>query len=150
MKKNTIGLAIVKMLPDAKRDGKIRLFKSCEPDKFGDGEQCRDFIYVKDVAKMTCEFLKQTDASGIFNIGRGVPSTWKQLAQGVIAGMGADDVHIEFIDMPEALLGKYQNYTCADTSKFVQCLGEEAAKTMPLKEAVVEYVSGYLQEEKRW
>ncbi len=70
---------VYKMLPKVANEGVVHLFKSTEPDRFGDGDQCRDFIYVKDVAKMTCGFLFN-NISGIFNIGRGEPTTWNQLA----------------------------------------------------------------------
>ncbi len=55
--------AIFHMTPVAKKTGSVKLFQSSEPEKYADGEQKRDFIYVKDVAKMTCAFLSN-DATG--------------------------------------------------------------------------------------
>ena len=67
MHKKRMASAITHILPTAQNEGVVRLFKSSEPDRFKDGEQKRDFIYVKDAARMTCAFL-ENDAAGIFNI----------------------------------------------------------------------------------
>ena len=138
--KGRMASAILKMVPDVQREGKIHLFKSSEPEKFGDGDQVRDFIYVKDAAEMTVQFL-DNDLGGIFNIGTGKEQTWNQLARGVIKGVDCDG-KIEYISMPADLIGKYQNYTCAGMEK------SHAKKLyMPkytLEDAVVDYVRGYV------
>src|ERR1700722_4647378 len=113
--KGRMASTILKMVPDALKTGTIKLFKSSEPDKYGDGEQVRDFLYVKDAAKMTVQFLENT-SNGIFNIGTGVHQTWNQLAHAVIAALHTQ-VSIEYIDMPHDLIGKYQNYTCVEINK---------------------------------
>lgn len=138
--KGSMASAILKMVPDVLKTGKIKLFKSSDPKSFADGEQVRDFIYVKDVARMTAHFLTN-DVTGIFNLGSGLANTWKALAEGVFKGLGKK-ADIEFIDMPEVLIGKYQNYTKADMTKW------ESAKlpkpTYSLEEAVIDYVQNYL------
>lgn len=144
--KGRMSSAILKMVPDGLKNGKIRLFKSSEPDKFKDGEQVRDFIYVKDAAKMTVQFL-ENDLCGIFNIGTGTPQTWKQVAQAVIGALD-HPVTIEYVDMPVDLIGKYQNYTCAE-------MGKSAAKHLlmseySLEEAVKDYVRDYILPHKYW
>jgi len=70
--------AVFHTLPIAQKEGVVKLFKSDLP-KYADGAQQRDFIYSKDAARMTCAFL-ENDATGLFNIGRGEPTTWNQLA----------------------------------------------------------------------
>ncbi len=136
--------AIVKMVPDAMTHAKIKLFKSSEPEKYGDGGQIRDFIYVKDAAQMTIQFL-ENDLGGLFNIGSGKEETWKALAQAVIAAVGKP-VEIEYIDMPPDLIGKYQNYTCADMAR-----SESLLKTRySLQAAVKDYVQNYLLPGKYW
>lgn len=135
------------MLPIAQKEGVIRLFKSSEPKKFQDGDQCRDFIYVKDVAKMTCSFL-ECDAHGIFNIGRGTPGTWNQLAKAIFKAIDKPE-RIEYIPMPEDLIGKYQNYTAADMTKTRKAL-KNLADTTPLEDSVHEYVKDYLLLDKVW
>lgn len=100
---------IFKMLPKIQEEGVVRLFRSSDP-KFQDGEQCRDFIYVKDAVKMTCDFLDNS-ICGIFNIGRGEPTTWNRLAKALFSALNRP-AHIEYAEMPENLKKQYQNYTC--------------------------------------
>jgi ADP-L-glycero-D-manno-heptose 6-epimerase len=145
--KGRMSSAIVKMLPDALHKGAIQLFKSDVPSQFGDGEQRRDFIYVKDVARMTCEFL-ENDATGIFNIGTGSGQSWNELATAVFLSVGKK-ANISYIDMPQDLIGKYQNFTQADMKKSEKVLGK-ASQTVPLNESVKDYVQNYLQKQKYW
>lgn len=133
-------------LPTVKRDGVIRLFKSNDK-QYGDGEQKRDFIYVKDAARMTCAFL-DNKATGLFNIGSGRAETWNELAKAVFKA-AHQSPNIQYIDMPADLLGKYQNYTCADMSKTEKVLGSET-RCRPLEETVVEYVRDYLTPGATW
>jgi ADP-L-glycero-D-manno-heptose 6-epimerase len=131
-------------------DGKVRLFASDNPD-FGDGEQCRDFFYVKDAVAMTCQ-LFNSDAGGIFNVGMGVPSTWNQLAKALFHALNRD-VNIEYIEMPDDLKGKYQYYTCADMAKYNAYLsdnGVEALDLHTLDSGVDDYVKNHLLTATRW
>lgn len=139
--KGRMASVIPHMLPLAKREGVIRLFKSSEPDKFKDGEQCRDFIYVKDAAQMTCAFLENS-ANGIFNIGRGEIGTWNQISKAIFAALGLPG-KIEYIPMPADLKGKYQNYTCANMQKTAKAL-KELSKTTSLEDAIHEYIQKFL------
>lgn len=126
------------------KDGKVRLFKS-NTAKFGDGDQQRDFIYVKDVAKITCDFLFN-DITGIYNVGLGVPRSWNELARAIFAAMKKPPV-IEYIPMPEDLVKNYQNYTCAEMVKL------ESKMKLPktsLEDGVKDYVQNYLCKEARW
>ncbi len=145
--KGRMASAITHILPTAKREGFIKLFKSSDPKQFGDGEQKRDFIYVKDVARMTCAFL-DNEATGIFNIGSGRAETWNELATAVFKALKLP-VNIQYIDMPTDLLGKYQNYTCADMSKTAAVLGKEI-ECRPLEGSVIEYVRDYLTKGVTW
>ncbi len=145
--KGRMASAVQKMFPPALKGETIALFQSSDPQRFGDGEQERDFLYVKDCARMTCAFLENT-ASGIFNIGSGTPSTWNQLAHSLFSAVDSP-THIEYVPMPTELLGKYQNYTCADMKKTRSLLGN-LAQAMPLKEAVADYVQTHLIPQKRW
>lgn len=144
--KGRMASAIVHMLPVAQKEGKVKLFKSNDP-AFANGGQCRDFIYVKDAAKMTCAFLNN-DAGGIYNIGTGIASTWNSMAKGLFKAI-VKPLNIEYIDMPADLQGKYQNYTCADMAKTRRVLGKDA-DCMPFEDAVVDYIQNYLLLEKRW
>lgn len=120
--------------------GKVKLFKSTE-DKYGDGGQMRDFIYVKDAVDMTVSFIENTKANGIFNVGTGKARTWNDLVTAVFNAVGKP-VNIEYIDMPGHLKGKYQNFTEAKIDKL-----KEAGYTKEitsLEEGVEDYVKNYL------
>jgi ADP-L-glycero-D-manno-heptose 6-epimerase len=121
--------------------GRVQLFKSHKPE-YKDGEQMRDFLYVKDAVEMTIHFAERaTAAGGLYNLGSGEANTWLTLARAIFAALGREP-SIEFIDMPEVLRGKYQYYTRADISKLRET-GYDRAMT-PLAEAVRDYVQGYL------
>lgn len=133
----------------ALKEGSVRLFQSSSPEHFADGDQKRDFIYVKDAARMTCAFLDpHCSDRGIFNIGTGVPGTWNTIAKSVFRALDREE-NIEYIPMPPDLVGKYQNYTCADMTKHKNSLLLSAECT-DLADAVVDYCSNYLIEENRW
>ena len=119
--------------------GKVRLFKSYLPE-YADGEQKRDFIYVKDAVEMVMFLLRQK-CHGIYNIGSGRAETWNSLAAAVFKAMGKP-LNIEYIDMPEYLRGKYQYYTCADISK-IRAAGYASVVT-PLEETVEDYICNYI------
>lgn len=145
--KGRMASAITHILPTARKEGTIRLFKSSSPKDFPDGEQKRDFIYVKDVARMTCAFL-ENDATGLFNIGSAYAGSWNQVAKAVFKAINAP-VNIQYIDMPADLIGKYQNYTCADMRKTSGVLGDKVV-CMPLEDAIVDYIRNYLTPGKLW
>ena len=92
--------------------GKVQLFKSYHPD-YADGGQKRDFLYVKDCVDMTLHLARQPMAGGLFNVGSGQAHTWVELVTPIFQAMQLP-VEIEFIEMPEALRGKYQYFTKAE------------------------------------
>jgi ADP-L-glycero-D-manno-heptose 6-epimerase len=120
--------------------GKIRLFKSHKPE-FKDGEQMRDFVYVKDAVDMTLHLAGSEKAGGLYNVGSGVARTWVDLGRAIFSALRSEP-EIEFIDMPESIRGQYQYYTCADISK-LRRTGYRRKQT-PLEEAVHDYVTNYL------
>lgn len=135
---------VCKAFEQIKATGKIKLFKSYKKE-YADGEQKRDFIYVKDAVKMTAFFLDH-NAYGIFNISSGKAETWNSLAEAIFDAMKIPKC-IEYIEMPEQIKEKYQYYTCASTEKLrnVGC----AVEARPLQDAVKDYVINYLQTGKR-
>lgn len=117
---------------------KVKLFKSYRPE-YADGEQKRDFIYVKDAVEMVM-FLLKNNCHGIYNIGSGRAETWNSLAGAVFKAMNKP-VNIEYIDMPDFLRGKYQYYTCADISKLRNA--GYTAEVTPLEDTVADYICNY-------
>jgi ADP-L-glycero-D-manno-heptose 6-epimerase len=121
--------------------GQVSLFKSHHPD-YKDGEQMRDFLYVKDAVEMTLHFAEKAPAAGgLYNLGSGEANTWLTLTRAIFSALGREP-KIEFIDMPEVLRGKYQYFTQANIAK-LRSTGYDRAMT-PLTEAVRDYVQGYL------
>ncbi len=126
--------------------GKVRLFKSYNPE-YRDGEQRRDFLYVKDAVEMTLHFAENArEAAGLYNIGSGRAETWLTLARAVFSALDRPP-QIEFIDMPAELREKYQYFTQADVTK-LRSTGYSRPIT-PLDEAVGDYVRNYLVPGKR-
>ena len=121
--------------------GKIRLFKSYKPE-YADGEQKRDFIYVKDAVDMTLFFYDNPQTNGLYNIGSGKARTWNDLVKAVFAAMGKEP-NIEYIEMPESIRNQYQYFTEADITK-LQKAGYKKEIT-PLEDAIKDYVQSYLQ-----
>jgi len=136
---------VLKAYEQISATGKMKLFKSHRPE-YGDGEQLRDFIYVKDAAAMTLHFLQATEASGIFNVGGGTTVSWNRLAGAVFRAM-EKTVTIEYIDMPESIRDTYQYLTCAATSK-IRAAGY-TAPVISVEDAVSDYIRNYLVPGKR-
>lgn len=132
-----------KAFHQVKSSGEISLFCSARPD-FADGEQKRDFVYVKDAVAVVLHFLDRPEFSGLVNCGTGIARTWLDLAAAVFAAMGRPE-KIKWIDMPEALAAKYQYFTQADARK-LRALGFAAPFTT-LEEGVAQYVEWLKREE---
>lgn len=131
---------VLKAFEQINATGKMRLFKSYRKG-YADGEQKRDFLYIKDAVNMTLFFLDNPNICGIFNIGSGVARTWNKLANAIFKALGKEP-DIEYIDIPEGLEGRYQYFTEADISK-LRLAGYNKDIT-PLEEAVCDYVQNYL------
>lgn len=141
--KDDMRSVVSKSYGQIREGGAVRLFRSYRPE-YADGEQKRDFIYVKDAVDVTLHFaLQEPDApGGLLNCGTGQARTWLDLTRAVFAAMGQPE-RIEFIDMPESLRDRYQYFTEADTAKLRR--GGYRARFTPLEDAVREYVQGYLK-----
>ncbi|MEJ2717891.1 MAG: ADP-glyceromanno-heptose 6-epimerase [Deltaproteobacteria bacterium] len=130
-----------------KKTGRVRLFKSYRPE-YHDGEQRRDFIYVKDAVETTLHFLERPEANGIFNVGTGNPRTFNELAEALFSAVGTEP-RVEYIDMPEGLEKRYQYYTCADLKKLRASASGFARDFLSLEDAVQDYVQNYLSRDPR-
>lgn len=125
--------------------GEVTLFRSHRPG-FEDGEQRRDFLYVKDAVQMTLHLADRPGANGLFNLGAGVARTWLDLARAIFAALGTEPA-IRFIDMPEGLRDKYQYHTCAELARLREA-GYPHDITS-LEDAVRDYVTNYLAHDRR-
>lgn len=121
-------------------EGRISLFKSYKSE-YSDGEQRRDFIYVKDAVDVVMHFFENQHVNGIYNVGTGKARAWNDLAKALFAAVGKES-HIEYIEMPENIRPRYQYFTQADIKKL-----RESGYQKPfteLEEAVKDY-AGYLK-----
>jgi ADP-L-glycero-D-manno-heptose 6-epimerase len=131
---------VVKAFEQINTTGKVRLFKSYKPE-FKDGQQMRDFLYIKDAVDMTLFFYDNPKINGLFNIGAGKARTWNDLAKAVFIAMDKKP-NIEYIDMPESIRNQYQYFTQADITKLHKA-GYKKQIT-PLEDAIKDYVQNYL------
>lgn len=121
----------------------MKLFRSHNPD-FKDGEQMRDFVYVKDVVDVCYWLMHHRRDSGIYNLGSGTARTFLDLTRAVFNAMGKEE-NISFIDTPVDIRDKYQYYTQANMDK-LRSIGY-SKRFHELEEGVEEYVRGYLMGE---
>lgn len=127
--------------------GSFSLFKSYHPD-YKDGEQKRDFVYVKDCCNVMSWFLQHPFTNGIFNVGSGKASSWNELIQAVFAAV-SKPANIRYIEMPEALKGQYQYFSEAPMKKLASAGYTQPFS--PLKRGVADYVKQHLlKSDKHW
>lgn len=146
--KGKMASMIFQMFNQWKSEGKVKLFEGV--DGYGNGEQVRDFIYVKDVVKVNFFFWDHPELKGIYNCGTGHAHTFNTLAKGVLKYFGSGE--LEYVPFPEVLRGKYQSFTEADSSKLLAA-GYDGGFT-DIEEAIAEYCAlldkneGYLINER--
>ncbi|NQT33051.1 MAG: ADP-glyceromanno-heptose 6-epimerase [Candidatus Omnitrophica bacterium] len=131
---------ICKKFPQVKNEGRITLFKSYRND-YADGEQKRDFIYVKDAVEVMYYLFLEPEKTGIFNLGTGKARSWNDIANAMFAAAGKKPV-IEYIEMPETLRDRYQYFTQADMTKLRKT--GYVDEFTSLEDAVKDYI-GYLE-----
>ncbi|HVZ56639.1 MAG TPA: ADP-glyceromanno-heptose 6-epimerase [Chitinophagaceae bacterium] len=124
--------------------GKVRLFRSHRPD-FQDGEQLRDFIYVKDVVDICFWLMQHQPASGLYNVGTGKARSFNDLVRALFASLHQEPV-IEYIDTPLDIRDKYQYFTQADMNK-LRAAGYHQ-DFYSLEEGVRTYVQHFLVDRK--
>jgi ADP-L-glycero-D-manno-heptose 6-epimerase len=126
-----------------KANGVVKLFRSHRPD-FKDGQQLRDFVYVKDLLKICYWLMENQPASAIYNLGTGKARSFEDLAKATFAGLGLSP-NIIFIDMPEDIRDKYQYFTEASMDKLRAAGYQEPFYS--LEDGVGDYVRNYLARE---
>ena len=126
--------------------GKLRLFRS-HREAYADGEQQRDFIYVKDIADVIFFLMNHRKNAGIYNLGTGKARTFNDLGKGVFRSMGTP-LQIEYIDTPIDIRDAYQYFTEAKMERLRE-IGYSKTFTS-LEEGIGEYVTKYLQPGLYW
>ena len=120
--------------------GSFSLFRSHRPD-YKDGEQKRDFVYVKDCCEIMWWLLNAPAVNGIFNVGSGLARSWNDLLRAVFSAMNKP-WSVQYIDMPAQLQSQYQYFTEAPLGK-LRSAGY-TGKIHSLEEGVTDYVQSYL------
>ncbi|MFQ5508920.1 MAG: ADP-glyceromanno-heptose 6-epimerase [Leptospirillia bacterium] len=124
----------------AKDTGEVRLFKSYR-DGIADGEQRRDFVYVKDCVDVMAWLMEHPEVCGIYNLGTGSARTFRDLAEATLKAMGLP-INVSYIDMPEDLRGRYQYFTEASMDRLWEA--GYPATFRSLEDGVTDYVGNYL------
>jgi len=138
--KGRMASVILHAFNQIKLNGNLKLFKSHNPD-YQDGEQLRDFVYVKDVVDVLYYFLTHRENSGIYNLGTGKAESFNTLGNAVFKALDLKP-NIDYIPTPEDIREKYQYYTCADIDK-LKAAGY-MHKFKNLEEGTLDYVHNYL------
>lgn len=120
--------------------GSVKLFRS-HNENYKDGEQLRDFIYVKDLIEVITFLINRRPKSGIYNLGTGIARTFNDLAMSVFAAMGKKP-SIDYIDTPMDIRDKYQYFTEAVIDKLIDAGYEKTFST--LEEGITDYVQQFL------
>ena len=140
--KDTMRSVVCKAFELIHEKGEMGLFKSYHSD-YKDGEQKRDFIYIKDCVKVIDFFLNNPLKNGLFNLGTGKARSWNDLVKAVFKSM-QQEARITYIDMPDNLKGAYQYFTEAKMKKLKSVGYSEPF--MSLEAAVDDYINGYLSQ----
>ena len=138
--KGRMASVILHAFDQIQKSGSVNLFRSHNPD-YRDGEQIRDFIYVKDVARICIWLMQRQPASGLYNTGTGTARTFKDLVRAIFSTIGLPE-NISYIDTPIDIRDKYQYFTEADMHKLTA-----AGYPYPfhsLEEGINEYINDYL------
>ncbi len=138
--KGDMASMLFKAFHQIRDQGFVRLFRS-HHKAYSDGEQKRDFVYVKDCVSVVGWLLEHPEVNGLYNVGTGRARTWNELVAAIFSALGKAP-EIEYIDMPEELREQYQYFTEARMDKL-----RTAGYTPPftsLENAAADYVQNYL------
>ena len=141
--KGDMASVIFKAFNQIRNTGKVKLFKSHHPD-YDDGQQLRDFVYVKDALSVVQFLLENPNVNGIYNLGTGKARSFKDLVLATFKAMNIAP-NIEYIDMPKSIQDRYQYFTEAQMGKLVSC-----GYTRPfigLEDGILDYVQNYLMKD---
>jgi len=129
-----------------KTHASLGLFKSYVP-QYKDGEQVRDFVYVKDVVRWMFELMNKKPENGIYNMGYGETRTWLNMASALFKALNKPQ-QIDWLEMPDDIKNQYQYYTLANMTKWKSA--GLSNPEWPLEKAIDDYVKNYLTQEDPW
>jgi ADP-L-glycero-D-manno-heptose 6-epimerase len=138
--KDNMSSIIFKGYNQIKNYNKLTLYKSASP-LYKDGEQSRDFIYVKNLNIIVYWLITNLPLNGIYNIGSGVSSSFREIARNIFSIMGVKE-NIEYTEAPQNIINNYQYYTKANMSKLYSVGFNE--KLYSVEEGIKDYIDNYL------
>lgn len=138
--KGEMASVVWKAFNKIQESGSFSLFKSYRPD-YKDGEQKRDFVYVKDCCDVMWWLLNTPKANGLFNLGSGNARTWNDLVQAVFTALNKP-VNIQYVDMPSKLVNQYQYFTEAPMQRLIAA--GYSQKLHQLEDGILDYVTNHL------
>lgn len=138
--KGKMASMVYQMYRQLRATGRVRLFRGT--DGYADGEQCRDFVFVNDIVRVNLALAEGPVRSGIFNVGTGQARSFNDVAEILIARLGAGT--IEYIAFPESLAGRYQSFTQADLSALRGAGYRETLTT--LEDGIAQSIEAWNQE----
>lgn len=139
--KKDMASVVFKAFNQIQSSGELKLFKSYN-SSYKDGEQLRDFVYVKDITRWIWELMYKAPKNGIYNNGFGTPRSWLDLANATFKNIPRP-LKIDWIEMPENIRGQYQYYTKAEMQKWSQ--ENLSAPQWSLEKGIEDYVCNYLK-----
>ncbi len=140
--KKNMSSVVFKAYRQIKVNGTLKLFRSHHPD-YKDGEQLRDFVYVKDICRWIMEILEGRGYSGIYNMGFGEARSWLDLAKNTFKNMNTK-MNIEWVNIPEDIRPRYQYFTEAKMERFLS--QDFSQPQWNLEEGIADYIH-YLKKE---
>jgi ADP-L-glycero-D-manno-heptose 6-epimerase len=138
--KDSMRSVVLSAFEQIQETGSVKLFKSYK-DEYQNGEQMRDFIYIKDIVDIILHFLDHPEINGLFNAGSGQARTWNNLANAVFKALNKEP-NIEYVEMPETLKKKYQYFTELDMDNLEK--SGFSTKFNSLEKNIKDYVQNYL------
>ncbi|NNF14143.1 MAG: ADP-glyceromanno-heptose 6-epimerase [Gemmatimonadetes bacterium] len=141
--KDDMRSVVTKAYPTAAAGASVTLFRSHHP-KYRDGDQMRDFVYVRDCVEVMDWLRSEKAPTGIYNLGTGRAQTWLELMGALYKAVG-EDLDVRWVDTPEEIRDRYQYFTQADMSK-LRSAGYDAPFA-PVEEGVMHYVTHFLSKD---
>jgi ADP-L-glycero-D-manno-heptose 6-epimerase len=132
---------LAKVFEHARRGGAVQLFKSYR-EGIADGEQRRDFVYVKDAVGVLDWLIENPAVYGIYNVGTGIARSFRDMVVAMFDALGRPP-KIEYVEMPPAIRGAYQYFTEAPMDKLRRA--GYPGQFAPLEHSVRDYVKNYLE-----
>jgi ADP-L-glycero-D-manno-heptose 6-epimerase len=144
--KGAMASVAFKAFHQIKNTKSLGLFKSYNPN-YKDGEQLRDFVYVKDLTRWVMELMDKKPTSGIYNMGFGAARSWLDMANSLFKAVDLP-ININWLEIPDDIKNQYQYFTLANVNKW-QAAGMSPAQ-WPLEKAIEDYVKNYLSQKDAW